>query len=348
MNKRIYGGTIFIGIFSVLISIAITSAIVFHSIVIQGKLTIPEELLNSTILAVVIYGILVLTASVLISVLISQKTEKHLKKQIKKINPDNPDIKKADKEFIPLINKIGNRNEAVSRQISDLKSAHESQDAMRREFTANISHELKTPLTSISGYAELIENGIAKPEDTKKFAGRIHDEAQRLITLVGDILKISKLDENRFDSETEEFDLFDMCEHVVSLLEKAASDRKISIEITGSHLKIHSIPRLAEEILFNLIDNAIKYNRTGGEIKISIIQCFDGVEISISDTGIGISKEDIPHIFERFYRADKSHSKAIGGTGLGLSIVKHSAISLNAHLSVESEPDRGTTVKVLF
>ena len=251
-------------------------------------------------------------------------------------------------ELEPLIRRMTHQNEQFVQQMQTLQQQHELQDRMRRDFTANVSHELKTPLTSISGYAELIESGIAKQEDIPRFAGKIHTESQRLITLVSDIIKLSQLDDRDIAIEIKELDLADLCRNVFSYLELAAEEKGVTLELIGPQLTIRGAEEIVEEMIYNLCDNAIKYNRPGGKVTVELRQYIDGVELAVSDTGIGIPEEDIPHIFERFYRVDKSHSKQVGGTGLGLSIVKHGARFLGASVTAESKLGEGTTVRILF
>ena len=251
-------------------------------------------------------------------------------------------------ELQPLIRRITHQNEQFVQQMQALQQQHETQDRMRRDFTANVSHELKTPLTSISGYAELIENGIAKPEDISRFAGKIHTESQRLITLVSDIIKLSQLDDRDIAIEIRELDLAELCRNVFSYLELAAEEKDVTLELIGENLTIRGAEEIVEEMIYNLCDNAIKYNKPGGSVTVELRQHIDGVELSVTDTGIGIPEEDIPHIFERFYRVDKSHSKEVGGTGLGLSIVKHGARFLGASVTAESKPGEVTTIRILF
>ncbi|HIX28109.1 MAG TPA: ATP-binding protein [Candidatus Blautia stercoravium] len=215
-------------------------------------------------------------------------------------------------------------------------------EQMRREFTANVSHELKTPLTSISGFAEIINDGFVKPEDTKKFAGRIFKEAQRLITLVNDVIKISQLDEGKFFCEKEDVDLYDEAREILKRLEERAEEKNIHLYLYGPHVKVNTVKVILEEVLYNLCDNGLKYNKQGGSLTVNISEVEGKVQIVVEDTGIGISEEDKMRIFERFYRVDKSHSKAIGGTGLGLSIVKHGSMFLGADVKVESTLGEGS------
>lgn len=216
---------------------------------------------------------------------------------------------------------------------------------LRREFTANVSHELKTPLTSISGFAEIIRDGYVKPEDVKKFAGNIFRESQRLITLVGDIIKISQLDEGSVPYQKENTDLYNVVKEVYTSLEGAAEASGIRLYLEGGHQKVMTVKPILTEILYNLCDNAIKYNRQGGTVTVTLGSGEDGAaRIDIADTGIGIAEEEQQRVFERFYRVDKSHSKEIGGTGLGLSIVKHGAAYLGMEVKLCSVPGEGTVV----
>ncbi len=221
-------------------------------------------------------------------------------------------------------------------------------EKMRQEFSANVSHELKTPLTSISGYAELMKNGLVRPEDIADFSGRIYKEASRLITLVEDIIELSRLDESDKELPCEQMDLTKLCKGVVSRLEDKAERNKITMKMSGVPAEIIAVPHLVEEMVYNLCDNAIKYNRSGGKVEISVTEMDTGVVLTVSDNGIGIPKEDHQRIFERFYRVDKSHSKETGGTGLGLSIVKHIAEQHHAKLQLQSETEKGTTIRVFF
>lgn len=291
---------------------------------------------------------IIFATEVVLSLLLSMHVSKTVTAPINAINLEDPQSDGVYAELKPLINRIETQNVQIAKQLSDQRTEHDRQDAMRRDFTANVSHELKTPLTSISGYAEIIKNGIAKKEDVERFAGKIYDESQRLITLVGDIIKLSQLDGNDVPVKFEQVDLYEVCEAVMSQLEMAATEKNVTFELHGDHIKINAVEQIVEEIVFNLCDNAVKYNRDGGKVSISITQFVDGVELCVSDTGIGIPKEDIDRIFERFFRVDKSHSKEIGGTGLGLSIVKHGAKFLGATLSVESELGKGTSIRICF
>ena len=224
----------------------------------------------------------------------------------------------------------------------------EQAEQMRREFTANVSHELKTPLTSISGMAEIMKDGLVKQEDVRGFAADIYQESQRLIRLVEDILHLSRLDEGGGGLERQEIDLLDLARTVEDRLQPAARQHQVELALTGDHGTIQGLPSVVEEMVYNLCDNAIKYNRPGGKAFVRVEDGVDAVTVTVSDTGIGIPPEDRERVFERFYRVDKSHSKAIGGTGLGLSIVKHGAALHNARVELDSAPGKGTTVRLRF
>lgn len=219
---------------------------------------------------------------------------------------------------------------------------------LRMEFSANVSHELKTPLTSISGFAEIIQDGFVKEEDIKQFAGRIYKEAQRLIQLVEDTIKISQLDEGEMPYEWEKVDLYTMSKSIFDTLKDAAFKKNVHLFIDGERMICTTVRPIMEEILYNLCDNAVKYNREDGTVSIKLMQTQEDVSITVSDNGIGIPKEDQNRVFERFYRVDKSHSKEIGGTGLGLSIVKHGVAFLGGTLEMSSEEGKGTEIQVTF
>lgn len=223
----------------------------------------------------------------------------------------------------------------------------EQQNAQRnrREFTANVSHELKTPLQGIIGSAELIENGMVKPEDMPRFIGHIRKEASRLVTLIEDILRLSQLDEGR-QMPSEQVDLFELAEEVRSVLEGACEAKHINMKLMGEHVSIDGVKRLLYEIIYNLCDNAVKYNNEGGIADIDISADEKNAYITVRDSGIGIPQDQQERVFERFYRVDKSHSKESGGTGLGLSIVKHAVSYHNGTVSMKSEPGNGTEIRV--
>ena len=227
-------------------------------------------------------------------------------------------------------------------------SEKESAEQMRREFTANVSHELKTPLHTISGCAELLANGMVKQEDVPRFSLQIQSEVKRMIALVDDIIKLSHLDEGAEDMRREETDLYCLAMDAVRGLTPAAREAGVSLELSGESAVITGVPQLLDGIIHNLCDNAIKYNRRGGSVAVTVTDGADSAHLTVKDTGIGIPPEQQERIFERFYRVDKSHSKEVGGTGLGLSIVKHAAKLHNAAISMHSVPGEGTEIKVDF
>lgn len=217
----------------------------------------------------------------------------------------------------------------------------------RKEFTANVSHELKTPLQSIIGSAELLENGLVKPEDTGRFIGNIKNEAQRLVSLINDIIRLSQLDEDA-EIPTESVDLLEVANEVAEVLSASAAKRQVLVSVDGENCTINGIRRYLYEIIYNLCDNAIRYNKEGGKVNVSVKQDGENTVVTVSDTGIGIPPEHHSRIFERFYRVDKSHSKETGGTGLGLSIVKHAVAYHKGKVTLDSVPDEGTTITITF
>lgn len=224
----------------------------------------------------------------------------------------------------------------------------EKRDVLRREFTANVSHELKTPLTSISGFAELMKAGNVPGKDIIDFSQSIYDEAQRLITLVNDIIKISELDGQNISFENERVDLYELSNEVIARLKNEAEKKKVAFHLIGGRAEILGVPKILDEMLYNLCENAVKYNKENGTVDVLVNQLEDGVNVIVRDTGIGIPPAHQGRVFERFYRVDKSHSKKVGGTGLGLAIVKHGAMYHHARISLESAVDVGTTITLAF
>ncbi|MBQ7919249.1 MAG: two-component sensor histidine kinase [Lachnospiraceae bacterium] len=219
---------------------------------------------------------------------------------------------------------------------------------MRQEFTANVSHELKTPLTSISGYAELIEAGMGTEEDTRRFAAGIHKSATRLLTLINDIIRLAELDVSKGELDLERINLLVMVNACAEMLQISAQKHNVTISVEGEDCYIMGNRTMIDELIYNLVDNAIRYNYENGKVYVKVGHEGEKVALIVSDTGIGISKEHQERIFERFYRVDKSRSKSTGGTGLGLAIVKHILVSHDAKLELTSEPDKGTTMKIIF
>lgn len=221
-------------------------------------------------------------------------------------------------------------------------------ESLRREFSANVSHELKTPLTSISGFAEIMQGGLVKCEDIPKFAGRIYKESQRLLQLVEDVIQISQLDEEKTSYVWEPVDVYQVCKNAFESLKEKAKRLNVHLYICGERMKMEAVRTLLEEAIYNVCDNAIKYNRNDGSVSVFLTQTAQEIQIVVKDTGVGIPKEDQDRVFERFYRVDKSHSKEIGGTGLGLSIVKHAVGALKGSVILRSEEGNGTEICMKF
>ena len=219
----------------------------------------------------------------------------------------------------------------------------EGREELRREFTSNVSHELKTPLTTIYGISDMLVGGIVKPTDIPGFAKNIRDEAGRMITLIEDIIKLSQLDENSFADHEETVDILTLAQLASERLKPAAESKHVTINVTGERAEMTGIRSVLEEIVYNLLDNAVKYNREGGRADINVADNEHDITVTVSDTGIGIPADCIDRVFERFFRADKSHSRKIGGTGLGLSIVKHGVLLHGGNITVKSTEGTGTT-----
>lgn len=241
------------------------------------------------------------------------------------------------KELVPFINTIQKQHEDI------LRSAR-----MRQEFTANVSHELKTPLTAISGYAELIENGMASGDDMRRFAGEIHQNSKRLLVLINDIIRLAELDSKEVEVPFYKIDLYQVAESCVNMICINAKKHGVSLSLEGSHCEIIANKEMIEEVIFNLCDNAIRYNNKGGSVRVRIEKKGNQAILSVKDTGIGIPKEHQERIFERFYRVDRGRSKSTGGTGLGLAIVKHVISKHHAEIALESEKGKGTEIKIIF
>ena len=262
---------------------------------------------------------------------------KRLIQPINELDLENPMENRVYEELTPLL-----------MNMEQQRKAKDQVAKMRKEFSANVSHELKTPLTSISGYAEIMKSGIAKPEDMTRFSEKIYKEASRLIVLIEDIIKLSKLDEQDIVLEKEEVDLYDLCLETCNRLSFQAEKKNVRFELTGEKVSYFGVRQILDEMIYNICENAIKYNVDGGNVKIWVGNTLQGQKVIVEDTGIGIPEDQQERIFERFYRVDKSHSKETGGTGLGLSIVKHGAIFHNAEIRVESVLGKGTKMEILF
>lgn len=275
----------------------------------------------------------------LLSILLSNLLTKSLVRPIEQMSQDMDHLGNITtyKELMPFINTIQKQHENI------LKNAK-----MRQEFTANVSHELKTPLTAISGYSELIQNGMATEEDTVRFAGEIHKNAKRLLTLINDTIRLSQLDVSEQKVIYEELDLYKIAEDCVNMLQFSAEKHGIAISISGSRAYLEGNKEMLEEVVYNLCDNAIRYNNEGGKVEVTVKPVKGKIYLCVEDNGIGISKEHQERIFERFYRVDKSRSKSTGGTGLGLAIVKHIIQKHGAQMKLTSESGQGTKIEVEF
>lgn len=240
-------------------------------------------------------------------------------------------------ELIPFVTRIKAQHEDI------IKSAR-----MRQDFTANVSHELKTPLTSISGYSELIESGMVSSEDTQRFAKEIHKNSSRLLTLINDIIRLSELDATEDNCTLEKVNLYEVTRSCVEMLQLNAKKHNVTLTFWGEHCEVMASKEMIEELVYNLCDNAIRYNKIDGDVHVAVKNMVDHVLLSVSDTGIGISENQKERIFERFYRVDKSRSKSTGGTGLGLAIVKHIVSQVHANIKLESELGKGTKIEVTF
>ncbi len=283
---------------------------------------------------------LVLMIALILSAVLALRLSENIVKPINKLNLEEPLANEIYEELEPLLKRIDKQNQ-------ELKRAYTLAQQDRVEFTANVSHELKTPLQSIMGTAELMEDGLIKEEDLPGFAARMRQEAARMVTLVEDIIKLSQLDEG--DSlPLETVNLFEVAKEVRSMLEEAAKKKHIILLLRGEDVMVTGVYRLLMEVLYNLCDNAIKYNRGSGTVSIEIGEERGHAKIVVKDTGIGIPLEDQSHVFERFYRVDKSRSKSSGGTGLGLSIVKHAVQYHNGDIKLKSRPGEGTEITVLL
>lgn len=269
--------------------------------------------------------------------LLSKWQIERLIRPINTLDLENPLEQEMYPELQPLLERIEQSNKEK-----------EAVAAMRREFSANVSHELKTPLTSISGYAEIMKDGLVRPEDMQHFSEKIYQEASRLITLVEDIIKLSRLDEGRVELEKEEVDLYELSREIISRLAPQAAKNRVRLELTGESVKYTGIRQILDEMIYNITENAIKYNNPGGKVSVWAGNTLQGKKVVVTDNGIGIPEDQIDRIFERFYRVDKSHSKERGGTGLGLSIVKHGVILHHGEVHVESKLGEGTRMELVF
>ena len=302
-----------------------------------------DSVFHTMVSSFTLMGILFLIILALGFLLIERQTKK-LIEPINRLDLEHPLKNVEYEELRPLLNRVDEQNKQIASQVEELKQA----EAVRREFSANVSHELKTPLMSISGYAEIMKNGMVRPQDISEFAGRIYDEASRMTSLVQDIIEISKLDEKSGEMPFENVDIYEIAQDICQNLTLQSKKKNITLSIEGSNVEIYGVRHILYEMCYNLVDNAMKYNREGGYVKVSLSTTEDHVCFTVEDNGIGIAKEEQERIFERFYRVDKSHSRKTGGTGLGLSIVKHGAALHHAQITLNSEPEKGTKIQVFF
>ena len=283
-------------------------------------------------------------AAVGLSIFFAIRLSRRIVQPLARLDPDKPLAQEGYPEIMPLLRRLDEQRAALERKQAELEKA----ERVRREFTANVSHELKTPLQSICGYAELLQNGMAKPQDAAPFAEKVYREARRMVRLVEDIISLSHLDEGAFGMEWGPVDLYEAARQAASGLAAQAQQAGVEVRVEGEPARMEAIPQLVHSIVYNLCDNAIKYNRPGGRVDVQVRAGERGPLLTVRDTGIGIPKEDQDRVFERFYRVDKSRSKAVGGTGLGLSIVKHAALIHHARVDLRSTPGEGSAVTVAF
>jgi two-component system phosphate regulon sensor histidine kinase PhoR len=282
--------------------------------------------------------------------IVAQRFSDLLVRPILKIDTSSGNAESPYQELDPLVSHLNEQQAELQKRMNDIVDA----DAMRQEFTANVTHELKTPIAAISGASELLRDGLVRPEDVREFASRIYGDAQRLSSLVSDILTLSKLDESErvgdqaLFGEPSQVDLYTVAQDVADRLEEKAAKANVSLRVQGASVFVNGYPRLLDEMIRNLCDNAIRYNRTGGSVHVFVLPVNGHPTVRVSDTGVGISKQDQSKVFERFYRVDKSRSRETGGTGLGLAIVKHAAALHKATIDLESELGRGTAITVTF
>ena len=301
-----------------------------------------DSVLSTMLSSFTLLGLL-LIAILALAFFVVEKQTRRLIAPINELDLEHPLEHVAYEELRPLLNRVDEQNVQIAKQVEELKQA----EMVRREFSANVSHELKTPLMSISGYAEIMRDGLVQPQDVPEFAGRIYDEASRLTSLVQDIIEISKLDESK-NMPFEDVDLYEMTQDICQTLMLPAKKKRVTVLMEGKSVSIQGVRHVLYEMLYNLVDNAIKYNKEGGYVKVLLAREKDGVRWSVEDNGIGIAKEEQERIFERFYRVDKSHSRKTGGTGLGLSIVKHGAALHHAKIVLNSGPGKGTKIVLRF
>ncbi|MBR3358797.1 MAG: ATP-binding protein [Solobacterium sp.] len=309
------------------------------------RLSITQPGIPDIAKAFLVPGILLLTGVFFLSLFLAGRLSSRIVKPINELDLDNPlEQPDAYPEVRPLLERLEDQHEQIRKDSEELERI----SLIRQEFTANASHELKTPLHILSGYAELIENGMVRSEDIPRFAGRIRTEAQRMTKLVEDIIDLSQLDGGGDESRREDTDLYRIAVNTAETLQAAADEAGVQISVQGTPAVINGIPDVLYSMIYNLADNAIKYNNAGGHITISVEDSPQNAVLTVKDDGIGIPEKDRERIFERFYRVDKSRSKEVGGTGLGLSIVKHGSMIHNASIRVDSQEGSGSVFTIEF
>ena len=302
-----------------------------------------DSVFHTMLSSFTLMGVLLL-AILTVGFFLMERQTKKLIEPINQLDLEHPLEHVEYEELRPLLKRVDQQNKQIAQQVQELRQA----ETVRREFSATVSHELKTPLMSISGYAELMKNEMVRPQDVPEFAGRIYDEASRLTSLVQDIIEISKLDEKSGEMPFETVDLYEVVQDISQNLTLPAKKRKVTVLTEGKSAEIYGVRHILYEMLYNLVDNAIKYNREGGYVRVRLEKEGEHVIFSVEDNGIGIPREEQERIFERFYRVDKSHSRKTGGTGLGLAIVKHGAVLHHAEILLNSEPEKGTKIQIRF
>lgn len=300
-----------------------------------------DSVYSTWISSLLVLGILMLLVLVL-EFIFAQRQTKDLIRPINDLDLEHPLNNVCYEELRPLLVRVDEQNRQIRQQVKELKEAEQ----IRKEFSANVSHELKTPLTSISGFAEIMKNGMVPPADMGKFAEKIYNEAQRLIALVQDIIKLSKLDEKDTSLCEEEVELDALVQEACERLQPAAERKHVTLSAETEPILFRGVKQVLSEMIYNLCDNAIRYNKEGGAVFVTLKQKADRISLTVRDTGIGIAKEEQGRIFERFYRVDASRSAENGGTGLGLSIVKHGAALHNGKIFIESEIGNGTSIEI--
>ena len=302
-----------------------------------------DSIYSTWISSLAVLGLLMLLVLIL-EFVFAQRQTRELIRPVNDLDLEHPLNNVCYEELRPLLVRVDEQNRQIRQQVKELKEAEE----IRKEFSANVSHELKTPLMSISGYAELMMNGMVPADHIREFSGRIYHESIILSNLVADIIQLSRLDEKNSDLPFEPVDLYELAEDIVLHLDSAASKKNINVSLEGNAVTVQGVRHVIYEMLYNIADNAIRYTNQNGTVNIFTGTVNGHAFYRVEDNGIGIPENEQKRIFERFYRVDKSHSRATGGTGLGLSIVKHGAILHNAEIKLESEPGKGTKMELVF